>query len=168
MNDRRGFLVALEDSPKPVVAALHGTVLGGGFELALAAHYRIAHEKTQWVCACVCVCVCGQGDEGVSKKHWRKQLQRMNITFNAELEKLYLSVCPLSKSIIKRKRSNESREVQLTSFVKRSQCWNRNSGLPHSDQSKFPCILCVFNIFPVFLPPKYTTTIHFKPLSRIQ
>ena len=28
--------------PKPVVAALHGTALGGGFEVALTAHYRIA------------------------------------------------------------------------------------------------------------------------------
>lgn len=33
---------AIEASTKPVVAALHGTALGGGFEIALAAHYRIA------------------------------------------------------------------------------------------------------------------------------
>jgi len=32
----------LEDSPKPVVAALHGTALGGGLEVALVCHYRIA------------------------------------------------------------------------------------------------------------------------------
>ncbi len=32
----------IEGCAKPVVAALHGTVLGGGLELALAAHYRIA------------------------------------------------------------------------------------------------------------------------------
>ena len=31
----------LEASPKPVVVALHGTALGGGFEIALACHYRI-------------------------------------------------------------------------------------------------------------------------------
>ncbi len=28
--------------PKPVVAALHGTLLGDGVEIALACHYRIA------------------------------------------------------------------------------------------------------------------------------
>ncbi|MCW3475932.1 3-hydroxyacyl-CoA dehydrogenase NAD-binding domain-containing protein [Limobrevibacterium gyesilva] len=32
---------ALDDAPKPVVAALHGTALGGGFELALGCHARI-------------------------------------------------------------------------------------------------------------------------------
>ena len=32
----------IEASPIPVVAALHGTALGGGLEVALAAHYRIA------------------------------------------------------------------------------------------------------------------------------
>ncbi len=33
---------AIEDSPKPVVAAIHGTALGGGLEVALVAHYRVA------------------------------------------------------------------------------------------------------------------------------
>lgn len=32
----------IEDCEKPVIAALHGTALGGGLEIALAAHYRIA------------------------------------------------------------------------------------------------------------------------------
>ena len=32
----------MESSSKPVVAAIHGTALGGGLEVALCAHYRIA------------------------------------------------------------------------------------------------------------------------------
>ncbi len=33
---------ALENCPKPVIAAIHGTALGGGFEVALVCHYRVA------------------------------------------------------------------------------------------------------------------------------
>jgi len=33
---------AMEGSSKPVVAAIHGTALGGGLEVALCAHYRVA------------------------------------------------------------------------------------------------------------------------------
>jgi len=32
----------IEDCTKPVVAAIHGTALGGGLEVALACHYRVA------------------------------------------------------------------------------------------------------------------------------
>ena len=34
----------VEDCSKPVIAALHGTALGGGFEIALSSHYRIADK----------------------------------------------------------------------------------------------------------------------------
>ena len=37
----------IEDSPVPVVAALHGTVMGGGVETAIACHYRVAQEGTK-------------------------------------------------------------------------------------------------------------------------
>jgi len=32
----------IEDSPKPVIAAIHGTALGGGLEIPLSCHFRIA------------------------------------------------------------------------------------------------------------------------------
>ena len=35
-------LTAIENSSKPVIAAIHGTALGGGFEVTLACHYRCA------------------------------------------------------------------------------------------------------------------------------
>ena len=36
------LLQKLEDTPKPVVMAMHGTALGGGLEVAMAGHYRVA------------------------------------------------------------------------------------------------------------------------------
>lgn len=38
---------AIEACDKPVVAAIHGTTLGGGLEVALGAHYRVADSKTK-------------------------------------------------------------------------------------------------------------------------
>jgi 3-hydroxyacyl-CoA dehydrogenase len=41
-----GLLQDIENTPKPVVMALHGTVLGGGLETAMAGHYRVAAPGT--------------------------------------------------------------------------------------------------------------------------
>ncbi len=39
---------AMESSPKPVVAAIHGNALGGGFEVAMCANYRVAVPGTNF------------------------------------------------------------------------------------------------------------------------
>ena len=39
---------AMENSPKPVVAAIHGTALGGGLEVAMCAHYRVGVPSAQY------------------------------------------------------------------------------------------------------------------------
>jgi 3-hydroxyacyl-CoA dehydrogenase len=45
--DLNDVVAALEDSPKIVVAAIHGSVLGGGLEVAFGAHYRIAMDSAK-------------------------------------------------------------------------------------------------------------------------
>jgi 3-hydroxyacyl-CoA dehydrogenase len=40
-------LAEMENSPKPIVAAIHGTALGGGLEVALACHFRVAVKEAK-------------------------------------------------------------------------------------------------------------------------
>jgi enoyl-CoA hydratase/carnithine racemase len=50
---RRGLILSnavfsrIARSPKPTVAAIQGACLGGGFELALACHFRLCAEKSR-------------------------------------------------------------------------------------------------------------------------
>ncbi|WP_281824817.1 3-hydroxyacyl-CoA dehydrogenase NAD-binding domain-containing protein [Jannaschia rubra] len=40
-------IAAIEDCPKPIVAVIHGTALGGGLEVALGCHWRMAMPGTK-------------------------------------------------------------------------------------------------------------------------
>ncbi|BDP42000.1 3-hydroxyacyl-CoA dehydrogenase [Deinococcus aetherius] len=45
--DLRGFIQRLDAFEKPTVAAIHGTALGGGLEVALACNYRVSVKDAQ-------------------------------------------------------------------------------------------------------------------------
>lgn len=42
------IITLIEDSPKPIIAAIHGMALGGGLEAALACHYRVADKNARF------------------------------------------------------------------------------------------------------------------------
>ena len=44
--DLNSVIFEYENSSKPTIAALHGTPLGGGLEVSMGCHYRVANSKT--------------------------------------------------------------------------------------------------------------------------
>jgi 3-hydroxyacyl-CoA dehydrogenase/enoyl-CoA hydratase/carnithine racemase len=47
VEENNRFLNSIEQGPKPVIAAINGNCLGGGLEIAMASHYRIAAKGIQ-------------------------------------------------------------------------------------------------------------------------
>ncbi len=47
-EEYRNLFLRLENLPVPVVTAMYGTVMGGGLEIALACHYRLADPNTRF------------------------------------------------------------------------------------------------------------------------
>lgn len=45
--DFHAMIQTIESAPFPIIAAIHGTALGGGLEVALACHYRVAIKSAQ-------------------------------------------------------------------------------------------------------------------------